>query len=148
MALLRLPALLQFGLVLIVIPVTIAWYPGWPFLAGLALAYVNLCVNARRCIRRSTARARQARQSAFGRLRFDSVPAAVCEPAPQDLHVVYLTGDAFRFLRLVPVPIRTATRMKLLSHIEETLQETEEATPAFEALSSLQRDLTVRIANG
>jgi hypothetical protein len=38
--------------------------------------------------------------------------------------------------------------MKLLSHIEETLQETEEATPAFEALSSLQRDLTMRIANG
>jgi hypothetical protein len=148
MAHLRLPALLQFGLVLIVIPVTIAWYPGWPFLAGLALAYLNLCVML--VIAFAGARRAHTKPANLLSIAFASI---VCLPLSVNLHrricmSFTLTGDAFRFLRLVPAPIRTATRMKLLSHIEETLQETEEATPAFEALSSLQRNLTMRIANG
>ena len=148
-ALLRMPALLQFGLVLIVIPVTIAWYPGWPFLAGLALAYLNLCVML--VIAFAGVRRAQARPA--NHLLSVAFASIVCLPLSVNLHrricmSFTLTGDAFRFLRLVPAPIRTATRMKLLSHIEETLHETEEATPAFEALSSLQRDLTMRIANG
>jgi hypothetical protein len=145
---LRTPALLQFGLVLVVIPVTIAWYPGWPFVIGLVLAYLNLC--AMLALAFGGLRRAHARPTGLVAIAFASI---VCLPLSANLYrrvclSLALTGDAFRFLRLIPVRLRTASRMKLLAHVEETLQETEEATPAFKTLSSLQRDLAMRIANG
>lgn len=145
---LRIPALLQFVLVLIVIPVTITRYPGWPFLIGLFLAYLNLC--AMLALAFAAPRRARAKPNHLLSVAFTSI---VCLPLSVNLHrrlcmSLTLTGDAFRFLKLVPGRFRTATRMKLLTHIEETLQETEEATPAFRTLSSLQRDLAMRIANG
>ena len=135
------PALVQFALVLVVIPCALIWQLGWPLLVGLGLAYLNLLAMlawAAAALRKAPAERKPLLSLAFTSL--------VCLPLSANLYrsiclSLPLTADAARFLRLVPDDLRPATRLDLIAHIEEALDEVEEDTPAFESLSSLRRDL-------
>lgn len=140
----RLPALalVQWVLVLAVLPVTLVRYPGWPLVIALLLAYCNvvsmLLILFRRYRRLGVAR------SPLVSLAFN---ALVCLPLSINLLrraglALPAAGGADRYLRLLPRSTRPGARRALLGQLEEALQDADEDTPRFAELTVLQRALT------
>ncbi|HTO46142.1 MAG TPA: hypothetical protein VML91_00685 [Burkholderiales bacterium] len=131
-------AALQWTLVLVLVPVAVVRFPGWPLLAVLILAYCNavamVLVLLRRCRRLGVPR------RALGSIAFN---ALVCLPFSINLPrraglALPVAGGADRYLRLVPSVARSGARSALVGQLEEALQDTDEDTPRFAELTVLR----------
>jgi len=135
-------AALQWGLVLVLVPVAVVRFPGWPLLAILVLAYCNAVAMVLTLFRRYR-RLGLARR-ALGSIAFNAI---VCLPFSINLPrraglALPVAGGADRYLRLVPESARPAARDALVGQLEEALQDADEDTPRFAALTVLRGALT------
>jgi hypothetical protein len=141
-------AAIQLGLVLVAVPVTMLHSSGWTFLTTLAVSYVNalaMLVIAFVAYRAAGLSRRPLWQLAFNCMVCLPLSVNLYRRASMELPLAY---DAARCLRLVPETTRGRTREVLLGHIEDTLQEVDEGSPRFVALTSLQRGLNTEVGHG
>lgn len=145
---LQLSVLIQFIGVLVALPITLVYFPGWPLLAVLAMVYCNVLVMIAALYYR------------FGRIRLPKRPllslaftCLVCLPLSVNLYrraglLLPLSGDASRFLRMLSTGSRSTARQELLRHVEEALLDADDSGPHFQALTSLQNALAVQGGDG
>jgi hypothetical protein len=131
-------AALQWTVVLVLLPVAVVRLPGWPLVAILVLAYCNAVAMVLMLFRRY--RRLGVARRALGSIAFNAI---VCLPFSINLPrraglALPLAGGADRYLRLVPESARPAARNALVGQLEEALQDADEDTPRFAALTVLR----------
>lgn len=141
-------ALAQFVLVFVALPVCLYRAPGWPFLAALALAYLNAIAML---------------SLLFLGFRTNSIPTRplvslgfgwiVC--LPLSVNCLRAAGvsfplaiDAQRALRFLRADSRQRAREDLAAQIGEAMQELEEGDELHRRLAELKRQLTPEARSG
>jgi len=134
---LRLLATIQFLLVLMVVPLTMIFFVGWPFLVAVIVAYLNtlaMLVILIRAFRVADVPWRSLWQLVFN--------AIVCLPLSINLYrrssmLLPLAYDASRCLNLVPALERRHAAEVLQMHIQDLLEEEDEESQNAVALRVL-----------
>lgn len=137
------PALIQFLLLFIVLPLGLYRAPGWPFFIALLLAYLNaalMIVLLAWRFRRAGLPRRPLIALGFGWLACLPLSVNAMRKATLSFDVDL---DARRALRLAPPSARPAAQTALAAQIDEALQELDENDERASRLARLREKLVM-----
>ena len=142
------PAILQFLLVFVALPVCLYRAPGLPFFIALVLAYVNamlmLAVIAWRF-----------RKAGIARRPLIALGFAWLACLPLSVNCLRKAGlsfdiamDARQAIRILPADEKSKARTDLAAQIAEAMQELEESDARHHRLADLRRQLVSEVGHG